>query len=168
MLAAAVRALGSGKTRCTCTGLSFSWFSRKTEKMKGSRGLRHKLESLWTHHINMIMRAICDQSKFNSLSGGLLAPRGFLILLSKDWKLLMVPSIYQGDVVRNEWAANYLQRIRTGKATDHSIIHRQRNTIQRPAMRTTVLLPTDNFQEQHVLPRGLLLVSLCPTSTTHF
>lgn len=111
---------------------------------------------------------MCGQSMFNSLSGGLLAPRGFLILLSKDWKLLILPLLYQGDVFRNKWAANCLQRIRTGKTTDHSILHRQRNPPQWPTMCTTGLLPTDNFQEQHALPRGFSLVSLCPTSTMHF
>lgn len=95
------------------------------------QGLWYKLKSLWIHHINMIMRAMCDQSKFNYLSGELLAPRGFLILLSKDWKLLIVPSLYQGgDVFRNKRAASCLQRIRTRKAIDHSILQRQRNPPQ--------------------------------------
>lgn len=39
------------------------------------QGLQSKLKSLWIHHINMIMRAMCDQSKFNYLSGGLLVRR---------------------------------------------------------------------------------------------
>lgn len=39
------------------------------------RGLQYKLKSFWIHHINMIMRATCDQSKFNCLSGGLLVGR---------------------------------------------------------------------------------------------
>lgn len=96
------------------------------------QGLRYKLKSLWIHHIDMIMRAMCDQSKFNYLSGGLLAPRSFLILLSKDWKLLIVPLLYQGDVFRNMQAASCFQRVRTGKAIDHSILHKQRNPPQQP------------------------------------
>lgn len=75
---------------------------------------------------------MCDQSKFNYLSGGLLAPRSFLILLSKDWKLLIVPLLYQGDVFRNMQAASCFQRVRTGKAIDHSILHKQRNPPQQP------------------------------------
>lgn len=69
----------------------------------------------------MIMRTTCDRSKFNYLSGGLLAPRGFLILLFKDWKLLIVPLLYQGDVLTNKQAASCPQRTRTAKAIDQSI-----------------------------------------------
>lgn len=68
------------------------------------------------------MRAMCDQSKFNYVSGGLLAPRGFLILLFKDWKLLIVPLLYQGDVFTNKWAASSPQKTRTAKAIDQSIL----------------------------------------------
>lgn len=148
--------------------VKFFLIQQEDREDERQQGLWYKLKSLWIHHINMIMRAMCGQSMFNSLSGGLLAPRGFLILLSKDWKLLILPLLYQGDVFRNKWAANCLQRIRTGKTTDHSILHRQRNPPQWPTMCTTGLLPTDNFQEQHALPRGFSLVSLCPTSTMHF
>lgn len=68
----------------------------------------------------MIIRAMCDQSKFNYLLGGLLAPRGSLILLYKDWKLLIVPLPYQGDVFTNKWAASCPQTTRTAKAIDQS------------------------------------------------
>lgn len=44
----------------------------------------------------------------------------------------------------------------------------QRNPPQWPTVCTTGLLFTDNFQKQWVLPRGLWLVSPCPTFTTHF
>lgn len=66
----------------THTGLCGSWFTRKTED-KRQQWLWYKLKSLWIRYINMIMRAMRDQSKFNYLPGGLLAPRGFLILLSR-------------------------------------------------------------------------------------
>lgn len=104
----------------TCTGLCVSWFTRKTED-KRQQWLWYKLKSLWIHHINMIIRAMCDQSKFNYLLGGLLAPRGSLILLYKDWELLIVPLPYQGNVFTNKWAASCPQTTRTAKAIDQSI-----------------------------------------------
>lgn len=68
----AARALGSRKTQRIRSGLCLPWLSKMW----------------WMHHINTIMRAMHYQSKFTDLSGGLLAPRAFLILLPKDWKLL--------------------------------------------------------------------------------
>lgn len=88
------------------------------------------MKSLRIHHTNTIMRAMCDQSKFNSSSGGRLAPRGFLILLSKDCKLLIVLSLTK-VMFRKQVGSQLSPENNWEGHRPHSILHRQRNPTQR-------------------------------------
>lgn len=115
----------------------------------------------------MIMRTMCDQSKFNYLSGGLLTLRGFLILLFKDWKLLIVPLLYQGDVFTNKWTATCPQRTRPAKAIDQSIhqtrvahyvqnralVHRQLSEAAGVAQGPVTSVPVSDLHNAFLSPR---------------
>lgn len=134
----------------TCTGLCDSRSTRKTGD-KRQQWLCYKLKSLWIHRINMIMRAMCDQSKLNYLSRGLLTPRGFLILHSKTGSYSQFPcSIKVMFSQTNGQSAVPREQQLQSHRPEHPPSRSGPECICRKG-----LLLTDNFQKQQVFPRGL-------------